>query len=150
MKSVRLPLLTVMLLCLVAPLALAADDPAQFRLTTALLDRFDAIQAEGGKMDDADEDEDDEDEGDDFDDTDIDALIKRVEADPEVRQMLARHGVTPREYALAVHAVLHAGTFLAFEAAMDKQGAERLLNSYTTAQRANIELLRQRVAAQKK
>lgn len=151
MQSVRLPLLTAMLLCLLAPLAPAADDPAQFRLTNALLDRFDAIQAESEKMKGADEDEDEDDEDDDdLDDADINAIIKRVEADPKVRQLLARHGVTAREYALAAHAVLHAGAFLAFEAAMDKQGAERLLASYTPVQRANIEVLRQRLAAQEK
>lgn len=147
----RLPaILAALILTALAPLAVAADEAAQFRLTAALLDRLDAIQAEGeksgtdGEQEDEDEDEDDED-----DISDPDAFVKRIESDPRTRAMLARHGVAPREFALAAMALVHAGTYLAFEGAMDKQGIERATAGFTAAQRANIELLRQRTAAKK-
>ena len=47
------------------------------------------------------------------------------------------------DYALSVHAMLHAGVFLMFEQSMPKEKATELLSGYTDAQRANIELLRQ-------
>lgn len=150
MLSRLLPKFAALLMMALAPLAVAADDAAQFRLTAALLDRLDAIQAEGEKLkaDDAgDEDEDDGDDEDDIEDTDT--FVKRIEGDPRLRALLARHGVTARDFALAAQALVHAGTFLAFEGALDKQGIERATAGFTAAQRANIELLRQRTAAKK-
>lgn len=145
MTSLRLPLLAALFLALLSPLALAADDAAQFRLTSGLLDRIDAIQAEGERLGRDDEEEDES--ADNPDDTD--AFVRRIESDPRSRELLARHGVTVREFALAAQALLHAGAYLAFEGAMDKQAKERLLVGYTPTQRANIELLRQRIAAGK-
>lgn len=146
MLSRLLPKFAALLMTALAPLALAADDAAQFRLTAALLDRLDAIQAEGEKLKADDAGDEDDDEGD-IEDTD--AFVKRIEGDPRLRALLARHGVTARDFALAAQALVHAGTFLAFEGALDKQGIERATAGFTAAQRANIELLRQRTAAKK-
>lgn len=154
MKSFRTPLTTALLFLLAlgcAHVAFAADDPAQFRLTSALLDKIDAIQAEARKPakssdEDEDEDDDEDDEGSLSQDLDIPTMIRKLESNPEHRALLAKHGVTAREMALSVHAVLHAGAFLTFEPTMDKQGAQKLYNGYTAAQKANIELLRQRLA----
>jgi hypothetical protein len=150
MKFRFFPVLAALLLAVLSPLAIAADEAAQFRLTPALLDKLDAIDAEGEKLRQLrgdDEDEDDDDEGDLDDIASVDAFVKRIESEPEARAILARHGVAPREFAMAAIAVLQAGTFIAFEAAMKKEDAERLLAGYTPAQRANIELLRKRLAA---
>lgn len=150
MKFRFFPVLAALLLAVLSPLAIAADEAAQFRLTPALLDKLDAIDAEGEKLRQLrgdDEDEDDDDEGDLDDIASVDAFVARIEGDPEARAILARHGVKPREFALAAMAILQAGTWLAFEGAMKKGDAERMLAGFTPAQRANIELLRQRLAA---
>lgn len=143
MKFRFFPVLAALLLAVLSPLATAADEAAQFRLTPALLDKLDAIDAEGEKLRQLRGD----DEGDLDDIASVDAFVKRIESEPEARAILARHGVAPREFAMAAIAVLQAGTFIAFEAAMKKEDAERLLAGYTPAQRANIELLRKRLAA---
>ncbi|MFO7326213.1 MAG: hypothetical protein DIU62_010905 [Pseudomonadota bacterium] len=152
MKFRVLPLFAALLLAVFAPLVAAADEVEQFRLTPALLDRLDAIEAEGERLrqlrggdEDEDEDEDDDEDADDI--ASVDAFVARIEGDPEARAILARHGVKPREFALAAMAILQAGTWLAFEGAMKKGDAERMLAGFTPAQRANIELLRQRLAA---
>ena len=122
MLSRLLPMFAALLMTALAPLAVAADDAAQFRLTAALLDRLDAIQAEGEKLkaDDAGDEDEDEDDGDDEDDVeDTDTFVKRIEGDPRLRALLARHGVTARDFALAAQALVQAGTFLAFEGALD-------------------------------
>lgn len=155
MKSRVLPVLTALLmLAALSPLVALADEVDQFRLTPALLDKLEAIDAEGDRLkkarEDSDEEDEDEDDEDDIDIADTDAFVKRLESDPEAVALLSKHGVKAREFALAAQALIHAGAFLAFEGAMDKQGAERLLAGYTPAQRANIELLRQRTAAKKK
>jgi len=156
MKSRVLPVLTALLLAALSPLVALADEVDQFRLTPALLDKLEALNAEGDRLkkareDDPDEEgmDEDEDDEDDMDIADTDAFVKRLESDPEAMALLSKHGVKAREFALAAQALIHAGAFLAFEGAMDKQGAERLLAGYTPAQRANIELMRQRTAAKK-
>ena len=143
----------------VAPLpTLAASDPAEFRLTPELLRKMEAIDKEGKQLaqaeeeDDSDEDADDAEDGDDADEEDeredekeaqtVEALARKVESVPEVKALLARHGVTPMQFALSAHALLHAGMYLAFEESMDKQKAAELYRGYTRAQQANIELMR--------
>lgn len=146
-------LATLFVFMLAAPLgALAADDPADFRLTAALLDKVEAIDAEARRLGLDNDDDEDSDAGDDEDadgdssgGADIDSLVRKIESDPRHRALVARHGISARELALAALATLHAGTYLAFEQAMDKDGAAKLLAGYTPAQRANIELLRQRL-----
>ncbi len=135
--------------------AWAAPDPAEFRLTPELLRKFEAINAEGQRLAEAEGDDAEEDEGDDADDADdgaeededdkdqtIEGMARKMESEPEVKALLARHGVTPMQFALSAHALLHAGMYLAFEESMDKQKAAELYRGYTKAQQANIELLR--------
>lgn len=153
MKFSLRALAAVFVFALATPLsALAADDAASFRLTAALLAKVEAIDAEARRLgldderesEDGDEEEEDEDVDADDNATDIDSMVRKIEADPRHRALLGRHDITARELAVAALATLHAGTYLAFEQAMDKNGAAKLLAGYTPAQRANIELLRQR------
>ena len=128
--------------------AWAAPDPAEFRLTPELLRKFEAIDAEGKRLAKAEEDEADEEESDDEDDEDdeedqtVEGMARKMESVPEIKALLARHGVTPMQFALSAHALLHAGMYLAFEEAMDKQKAAELFRGYTRARQANIELVR--------
>jgi hypothetical protein len=150
-RSLRLLRASVLALALVfmLPPASAAPDPAEFRLTPELLRKFEAVDAEGKRLFKAEEEDDDEDAGDEDDDEEDDAKDQTVEgmaaklaADPKIKALLARHGLTPMEFALSAHALLHAGMYLAFEQAMDKQKAAELLRGYTKTQQANIELVR--------
>ena len=129
--------------------AWAAPDPAEFRLTPDLLRKFEAIDAESKRLAEAEEDDeggDDEDDADgdedDKDDQTVEGMARKLESVPEIKALLARHGVTPMQFALSAHALLHAGMYLAFEEAMDKQKAAELFRGYTKAQQANIELVR--------
>jgi hypothetical protein len=132
----------------------AAPDPAEFRLTPELLRKFEAIDAEGKRLAKAEEDdeaeEDDADAVDDAQDDEeddkeaqtVEGMARKIESVPEIKALLARHDVTPMQFALSAHALLHAGMYLAFEEAMDKQKAAELFRGYTKAQQANIELVR--------
>lgn len=117
----------------------AADDPAaRHRLTTAALQKIQAADAEMKKQPAAPsvkEEEADEDET-------VDAMVRRIDRDPRLKAVLARHGLGSREFALSVHALLHAGAYLAFEKSLDKAAAAKLYAGYTVEQRANIELMR--------
>lgn len=134
-------------------MASAADDPAHYRLSAAALDKMEAVDAEARRLgltdkdeeEDEDNPDDEESEQDTQDEGDVDALVRRIESHPEYRALLARHGLSARELVLTTHALLHAGTYLAFEKAMDKDATARLLGGYTPAQRDNIEFMRQRV-----
>lgn len=126
-----------------ASTSMAADDPADFRLTAALLQKVEAVDAEARRL--GLDDEEDEDEDSDSDE-DIDALVRRIESNPQRRALLSRHGLSARELALAAQAMLHAGTYLAFEGNMNAQAAARLQAGFSAAQKANIELLRARMA----
>lgn len=50
----------------------------------------------------------------------IDAMVRRIDAVPEARAILAKHKLTTREYALAVVASAHAATAAELEAAGHK------------------------------
>jgi hypothetical protein len=142
--------------------AWAAPDPAEFRLTPELLRKFEAIDAEGKRLAKAEEDDDSEADDDDADEADADDadedkdeetvedMARKMESEPQVKALLARHGMTPMQFALSAHALLHAGMYLAFEDAMDKQKAAELYRGYTKAQQANIELLRKSGMVKKK
>jgi hypothetical protein len=168
MTLIKTLLASLILLGLHLP-ASAAADPAQFRLTDELLRKLEATDAEAKKLaaasrkqkpraakdgDDADaesdEDDTEDDEGDQDDrksgeskrDDSVEGIARKVDADPKVKAMLAKHGISSMEYALSVHAMLHAGMYLMFENSMPKPKAVELFNGYTKAQQANIELLR--------
>jgi hypothetical protein len=72
----------------------------------------------------------------------VEGIAAKVEAHPQIKAALAKQGLTPMDYALAMHATLHAGMFVMFESAMEPQKAQALLSTYTPAQRENIEVLR--------
>lgn len=115
-----------------------AGDPAQLRLTPALLDRMDKVAAELKHLprQDADEDENEDAQS-------VDDIARRLDAHPQVRAALARQSLSSREYATAMLAALHAGMVLAVAKAPGAQAGQNL----TPAQRANVELLRARQKA---
>ena len=130
--------LAAMALVVTATSAWAAADPATFRLTPALLDRMEAATAEANRLPQSRKNE-DEDSGDDAES--VEDIARKLDADPRVRAILARHGLTSTEYATATLAALHAGMALAVEKA---PGASRQAQGFTPAQRANVELMRGR------
>lgn len=114
-----------------------AADPARLRLTPTLMDRMEAAAADlrklprNEKKDDADDTEDAE---------SVEDIARKLDALPQVRATLARHGLTSREYAAATLAALHAGMVLAVEKAPGAKPAQGL----TPEQRANVEVMRAR------
>ena len=131
--------LAAMALVVTATSAWAAD-PATFRLTPALLDRMEAATAEAHKLPPAKKKQ-SEDEDSNDDDESVEDIARKLDADPRVRAILARHGLTSTEYATATLAALHAGMALAVEKA---PGAAKAAQGFTPAQRANLELMRAR------
>ena len=133
---------------LVAPLGAARaagdTDPARFRLTPALLERMDAVRAELEKLPQTDAGGNGKTGGDADDDSDDDAeasiedIARKLDAHPQVRATLARHGLNSRQYATAMMAALHAGMVLAVEKAPGPKSTQAL----TPEQRANVDVLR--------
>lgn len=147
----RLPVITLVLCAaLTSAWAAGAADPATFRLTPALLDRMEAATAEVNKLpaktgsrpgQSADDSSDDDD-----DDESVEDMARKIDADPRVRSVLARHGLTSVEYATATLAAFHAGMALAVEKG---PGAAKAAQGFTAAQRANVEVMRSRKKAPK-
>lgn len=117
-----------------------AADPATFRLTPALLDRMEAATAEANKLPPAKKKQSEGEDSND-DDESVEDIARKLDADPRVRTILARHGLTSTEYATATLAALHAGMALAVEKA---PGAAKAAQGFTPAQRAKLELMRAR------
>ncbi|MET4579673.1 hypothetical protein [Ottowia thiooxydans] len=118
-------------------LAAGGTDPARFRLTPALLDRMNALEAELKHSGTADKQGDDDDEA---DAESVQDIARKLDAQPRIRAALARHKLTSTEYATAMLAALHAGMYLAVEKAADPRAAAAM----TPEQRANIEVMRVR------
>ncbi len=116
--------------------ARAAADPSHFLLTPALMTKMKALEAETAKTAER------EDDDDDVNVKTVEDLQRKIDGTPALRQLLAKHGFTSREYAMAMFAALHAGMHMGFESAMGKKGAADAMASYTTEQRANIDLMR--------
>lgn len=76
------------------------------------------------------------------DDMDAAKFAKFVDSVPEARPILARHGLSSKDFAYASFAMMEAGLYLMLEPAADKKEAARLLASYPAETRANIELLK--------
>lgn len=119
--------------------AFAAANADRHALTPEVLRKIQAAEADlhkqGLRSADADDD-------DDADDETVEAMARRVDRDPRLKAALARQGLSGMDFAMSVHALLHASAYLMFEKNMDKQKAAALLASYTPQQRANIELVR--------
>jgi hypothetical protein len=133
-------------LLLVAP-GFAAQAPENYRLTASMMQKLRAVDEEAKRLglgDRAEAGDDEDDDDDEAGDADIDDVVRRMEADPAYRSLLARHGLPAREVALAAQALLHAGMYLAAEGGLGKDAARRLYDGYTSEQRANIELLRKK------
>lgn len=72
----------------------------------------------------------------------IEAMVQKIERDPKAKAMLAKHHIGPREMVMASYAMLHAGMWVATESVMNKKKAATSYAALTTAQKANIELMR--------
>ncbi len=116
--------------------AAAAADPSRFLLTPALMAKMKALEAETAKAGQED------DGGDGVDVKTVEDLQRKIDGTPALRQLVAGHGITSRDYALAMFAALHAGLHMGFENAMGKKGAAEAMAGYTKEQRANIDLMR--------
>lgn len=113
--------------------------PETFRLTSALLDRMQAVQIEAEGMGKGAAAEADGDAG------TAQEMARALEADPRIRALLAKHRISSADYAQGAFAVLHAGLFVAMSANSTAQQQAAALRTFTPTQRANIELMRQRL-----
>jgi hypothetical protein len=135
MKPFQLLAAALLSLSLAGP-ALAAADPAQYVLTQAVYNKMLAIEKESQKLKHKDKDED----GD--NDASVEGIMKSIDSDPAARALLARHGLSSKEFALASLAAMHAGFALMAESMMDKKAKEKAMAGYTKAQQQNINFLR--------
>jgi len=136
MSRLHLRILALGAACALALTVHAAGQDG-FRLTPALLERMQALQAEADALTNSQA-------GEEVDAQSADELARELDADPRIRALLARHRIGSADYAAAVFAILHAGTYLAMEQTLDRQERNAALASFTPEQRANIELLRAR------
>ena len=139
MKMTRLFAAAFVALLLCASHARAADPEERFLLTPALLAKMKAAGPELKKLD-----KDDEEEQDDGKSNNLSAeeVARVLDKEPRARAILARHGMSTREFALTSYAMLHAGMFVGLEPTMNKKQAAEMLAKFTKEQRANVELLR--------
>lgn len=119
--------------------AFAADDPAFFMLTPALMHKLKAAEADMQAL----YRNMPEESKDDGTDKSIDASIRKIDNDPKTTAVLAKHGLTSRELVLSGHALLHAGLFVSMEASTEATKNGDKLRSYTKEQQANIALVRE-------
>ena len=114
----------------------AAADPAQYVLTQPVYNKVMAVQKDVEKAGLKQEDDDGEDL------ETVEEIVQMIESKPAAKAILTRHGVSPKDYALTVLAVVHAGFHVAMEPQMDKQGQAKLMAGYTKAQQQNIVFMR--------
>lgn len=115
----------------------AAGPEERFLLTPAMLAKLKAAAPELKKLDKRDEEEDDG-----KDSPSVDDYVRVLDKEPRAKAILARHGMSTRQFALTVFAMTHAGMFVGLEPHMNKKQAAEMLASFTKEQRANIALLR--------
>ncbi|GGB96923.1 hypothetical protein [Pseudoduganella buxea] len=116
--------------------ALAAADPSRFLLTPELMTKMKAMEPEAAEAVER------EGEGKGMNVKTAEDLQRQIDGTPALRQLVARHGLTSEEYAMAMFAALHAGMHVGFESAMGKKGAADAMAGYTQEQRANVDLIR--------
>jgi hypothetical protein len=114
-----------------------SEEFQRYAFTQASLDKYMAAGKEMKKLP-KQKDQDDDDK----DDPSVDDIARELDKTPGVKPILARHGFSSREYALATLALFNAGFYLAMEPSMDKKGRVELYNSYPKQLQGNIELLR--------
>lgn len=139
MKMTRLFAAAFVALLLCASHARAADPEERFLLTPALLAKMKAAGPELRKLE-----KDDDEEQDDGKSNNLsaDEFARVLDKEPRAKAILARHGLSSREFALTSYAMLHAGMFVGLEPTMNKKQAAEMLAKFTKEQRANVELLR--------
>jgi len=118
----------------------AAEPEERFQLTPALLAKLKAATPEIKTLDKAD----DEDEGKGGKGRNLSAtdFMKVLDKEPRARAVLAKHGISTREFAMSTYAMMHAGMFVALEPSMNKKQAAEMLAGFTREQQANVALLR--------
>lgn len=118
----------------------AAEPEERFQLTPALLAKLKAATPDIKKLEKAD----DEDEGKDGKGRNLSAtdFMKVLDKEPRARAVLAKHGISTREFAMSTYAMMHAGMFVALEPSMNKKQAAEMLAGFTREQQANVALLR--------
>lgn len=130
----------VLALAILAAPAMAAEDASRFQLSPALMQKLVNAEAEMKLLRKGDNDK--PDEGPEGKDKSIDAAIRRIDADPHTTAVLAKHGLSSRDLVLSTHALYHAGMYLSTEGAMDRKQSAALFDSYTSEQKANINMIR--------
>lgn len=141
MTLTRIAAAAALALALASPAMAAPLDASHYQLTPAVLAKMKAMEAEGKKLNLKDDDKDD-DHDDGKKDESIEGMIKKLDADPRAKALIAKHGMTTKEFAMATMAAFHAGFYVMMESAMEKKGAADLYKSYTKEQQANIQLFR--------
>ena len=116
-------------------LAVSDKDADTFLLTPTLFEKMKKAEPELKALNIKDESEDDG-------DSTVNDIIKSIDKHPRAKAVLAKHGLSSTEVALASVAMIHAGMYVALEGQMDKKGAAELMKGYTREQRANIAFMR--------
>lgn len=139
MRMTRLFAAAFVALLLCASHVKAAEPEERFLLTPALLAKLKAAGPELKKLE-----KDDDEEKDDGKSNNLSAaeFARALDKEPRARAVLAKHGLSTREFALISYAMLHAGMFVGLEPTMNKKQAAEMLATFTKEQRANVELLR--------
>ncbi|GEM_PF-798751 len=139
MKMTRLFDAAFVALLLCASHVKAADPAERFLLTPALLAK---LKAAGPELKTLENDEDEEKDDGKSNNMSADEFARVLDKEPRAKTILARHGMSTREFALTSYAMLHAGMFVGLEPTMNKKQAAEMLAKFTKEQRANVELLR--------
>lgn len=139
MKMTRLFAAAFVALLLCASHVKAADPEEKFLLTPALLAKMKAAGPELKKLE---KDEDEEKDDGKSNNMSAEEFTRVLDKEPRAKAILAKHGLSTREFALTSYAMLHAGMFVGLEPTMNKKQAAEMLTKFTKEQRANIELLR--------
>lgn len=137
MKLTRLFAAAFIALLLCATHARAADPEELFVLTPALLAKLKAVGPELKKLDKKERDDENE-----KNDPTAEEYARMLDKEPRVKAILARHGMSTREFALVIYATMHASMFIGLEPMMNKKQAAEMQAQFTQQQRANIALLR--------
>lgn len=116
--------------------AFAAADPGQYVLTQSVYSKIKAMEPELKKLEKNEQDDD----GEDLDT--VEDIVKMIDSKPAAKALLARHGLSSKEYALAMLAMVHAGFAVAAESMMDQKAIAKAMAGYTKAQQQNIVFMR--------
>jgi len=113
----------------------AAADADRYLLTNSTLQKMHAVNTDLEQANIKEESADN-------DDMSVEEFARLLESHPKAKAVLAKHGLSAMEYALATYATIAAAMHLMFEPSMDKKKIPALIASYPKERRANIALLR--------